>query len=404
MPASSKLYVSMLGGCSLTCDGKTVNDHSVRSKKIWMLLEYLVTFRNREISQNELFDLLYPDDKSENPGNALKTLMHRIRGMLDELDYIPSKDMIIQRRGTYSWNSAMDFEVDVDVFESLCDKGNLPEINDEKKLASLWNAIEMYNGDFLPKSALEPWVIPLNTYYHTMFIKAVHSAATLLFNAERYSDVIKICMKAISIDPYDEFSYYHLILALAKTKNFQAALSHYKEMNDLFFSEFGVTPSKELTSLYKEIVKTSKSVETDLNLIKEALREEHIPSGAFFCEYEVFKDIYRLNVRSAERTGQTLYVCLINAESTGEALPPKTLTPIMDKLFECIRLSLRRGDVYARYSVSQYILMLPATTYENGEMVINRIIRRFHKEKPRSPATLSYSLQPMDSLMPPSNR
>lgn len=58
---------------------------------------------------------------------------------------------------------------------------------------------------------------------------------------------------------------------------------------------------------------------------------------------------------------------------------------------------LRRGDVFTRYSVSQFLIMLPAINYENGEMVMKRIIRNFKKDNPHSKAVLTYKLQ---SLVP----
>ncbi len=397
MPKKQKLYIGMLGGFSLTYGDKCISDQTIRSKKIWVPLEYLISFRNREVSQNELIELLYPNGKSDNPGNALKTLIFRIRAVLDELGYKDGRDMLVHYRDSYAWNPDMDFEVDVDRFELLCKKGASIQFSDEERIEAYLEAIDLYKGDFLPMSAYEPWVIPLNAYYHNTYLNAVHNAVNMLRALERYSQIVKICQNAIAIDKYDEFLYYNLILALVELKNPQAALAQYKEMTDLFYGEFGVTPSKELMALYKEITKATRGVETDLSMIKEAMREEAETGGAFYCEYEVFKDIYRLEVRAAERTGNSLYLCLITANGkTGTPPSAKTLNSAIDKLRECIKGSLRRGDAYARYSVSQFILMLPGTTYETGSMVIERILKRFYRENPRASVVLAYSIQPFE--------
>ena len=47
----------------------------------------------------------------------------------------------------------------------------------------------------------------------------------------------------------------------------------------------------------------------------------------------------------------------------------------MENLQEQVRTGLRRGDVAARCSVSQYILMLPQANYENSCMVCRRLIK-----------------------------
>ena len=50
------LQVNMFGEFSLTYGGATIDDSGSRSKKLWTLLEYLLVFRDREITQNELIE------------------------------------------------------------------------------------------------------------------------------------------------------------------------------------------------------------------------------------------------------------------------------------------------------------------------------------------------------------
>ena len=68
----------------------------------------------------------------------------------------------------------------------------------------------------------------------------------------------------------------------------------------------------------------------------------------------------------------------------------------MENLKNLMCLNLRRGDVAARCSVSQYIVMLPQANYENACMVMERIVRAFFRQYPHSPAQLRYSVQPLE--------
>ncbi|MEG2212741.1 MAG: SARP family transcriptional regulator, partial [Clostridiales bacterium] len=105
-------------------------------------------------------------------------------------------------------------------------------------------------------------------------------------------------------------------------------------------------------------------------------------------------------VRSASRVGNPVYLCLITLmDQQGETPTLKHLNSYMEKLGNCICASLRRGDIYARYSIAQYILMLPGTTYENGQMVANRIDKRFRSEHPNCPLLLDISLQALDIML-----
>ena len=391
------LYINMLGNVSLTYNGNTISDQNIRSKKFWLILEHLIAFRHRDTSQAELIDIIYPEGKSENPANALKTLVHRIRNGLYQLGYMDSHNMIIQTRGTYAWNTNMDYVIDVEEFEKLCNKGNLSTTSDDERLECYLQAIELYKGDFLHKSAFETWAIQLNVYYRTLYTNTVHKAVDLLKQRDEHEKIIDLCEKALTIDAFDESLYYNLILSLVNLGRHQEALTEYRKMTTLFYREFGVTPSKETMRLYRDIVKTSKEVETDLSVIKEHLKEESLKKGPFLCEYETFKDIYRLEVRAASRTGESVYLCLMKLATQNGGIPTtKMLNSYMDKLRDCIGKSLRSGDILAQYSVSQFILLLPLTTYENGEKAIKRVLKLFDKQYHYCPLSIIHSLQPLD--------
>ena len=95
----------MLGGCSLTYGDKTIGDANYHLKKPWMLLAYLIVFRNRAIPVDELINLLYPGEQGKSPQGALKTLIYRVRELLEELGLPESRDMILVTRGSYAWNA-----------------------------------------------------------------------------------------------------------------------------------------------------------------------------------------------------------------------------------------------------------------------------------------------------------
>ncbi len=392
------VYVNMLGEFAIRVGDQVISDQANHSKKMWNILEYLIAFRKKEISQNDLIELLWDDEGSTNPNGALKTLMHRVRNLLKALE-ADDLNFIVQSRRTYAWNNSLPCIVDTDEFERLYKEGLSITDDDDLRLAKFRKAISIYKGDFLPKTSHESWVVPLAAYYHTMYLKLVKDTIDLLASRQEFEDIANICWQAITIDQFDEDLHYQLIYALYRSNNQHAALKQYSTTTDLFFEKFGITPSEKLQSLYKEIVKTSKDIETDLNTIKDNLREQQKKTGAFYCEYEFFKDIYRLEARSAERTGNSIYLCLMTITTPSGNQPPlNNLNKAMDKLKTCIFNSLRSSDIFSRYSVSQYILMLPTTSYESGERVLKRIAGEFQKANSNDRIILQYKLQPLEPV------
>lgn len=395
----STLNINMLGEFSFVSSLCRVDDQSSRSKKVWTLLQYLIANRFRDVSQNDLIDTLWPEgEEIGDPANTLKTIVHRARTAMEPLGVADPKDILLYRGGTYSWNNDIPVLIDAEEFSRCCDAAE--RTSGDEKLKLLMGAIELYHGDFLPKSSLEQWAMPLTSLYRTKYIQAVHSAVEMLREDGNYEKLIAVCRKAAVIDPYDESIHFALIQALVATGDQQEAMNHYNYVTEMFFTHFGVTPSEELTQLYKEIVRTSKSTQMDLGVIRDGLEERERAQGAFYCEYEFFKDIYRLEARSASRNGQAIHIALVTVlDGYGKKLTTAKLNTAMLRLREIITASLRRGGVFTRYSVSQFMVMLPSASFENADMVLNRITRNFRHTYPKMEILLHFSILPLNPLM-----
>lgn len=394
---SKELRISMLGQFELQVDDVVINDGINRSRKMWNLLAYIVSHRDKLISQQEFINALWGDESGQNPVNALKTLLYRIRLLLMPLEKKYSAEFILSQRGSYSWNNAINCKVDVDKFEILCRRAADERLDEIKRISLYREAMDIYRGDFLPKLSMEFWVIPLSVHYHSLYLTAVKRFVDLLDRNGLYIEISQVCTNAIAIDPLDEDLHCMQIRALLRQGKNSAALSQYEKATDILYRNLGIKPSDALRRLYVDIMRTNESLETDLGVIQDQLREAVAEPGAFVCEYGFFKEAYRLEIRRAARSGLAVFIGLFTVYTdTGEIPELSLLNPAMDQLLEAIKLSLRKGDVVSRYSGMQYVVMLPALTYEDGELVMNRIVNNYYKQIRRKPVKLHYRLQQLE--------
>lgn len=386
------VYIQTLGGFSISTDTDSVSSNN-QSKKTWFLLAYMATFRNKDISTAELIDVVWGNSSGTNPAGALKTLLFRARKLLEPLN-IPPQELIVQQKGSYAWTNSIHIEVDIEQFDKLC-----AQVFASKKDTAICKeigkqALALYKGDFLPQAAWESWAIPINTYYHNLYLNLVHLLLQIYMSEESYQQCIELCHRAIMIDSFDEDFHYNLIYSLYKTGDIRSAMEHYNHMTDRFYNEFAISPSEKLAALYKSIQNVTHQREMNLTLIQNSFLENAEQSGAFYCEYVVFKDIYLLESRTLERSGGSVYLCLFTITSiNNRALPADKLAKPMEDLLLSIHDSLRRGDVCSRYSSSQYILLLPSATYENGESVLKRVVKHFSQNHTYRNLKITYSLQ-----------
>lgn len=388
------IHVNTLGGFSIKVGDKEITDNSNQSKKPWCLLEYLVVFQKKDISPNELINIIWSDDPGVNPGGALKTLMFRSRKLLDPLGLPPQK-LLVQQRGSYAWTQEYPTVLDIDEFESICTRAiNQPHDGDDILKLCL-EGLSIYKGDFLPKSEYESWVIPISTYYHSLYQKLVYKTVDLLLEREDFSQITSICQSAVGIEPFDEEFHYYLVYSLYKDGHTSQAIEEYNHTLDLFYNEFSISPSDHFKDLYKSIRSKEQGINTNLDSIQETLKEE-VSGGAFYCEYPVFHDLFQLERRAIERTGDSIYLCLLTiGDLDGRVPKTAVLNKAMEHLNHAIRDSLRCSDVYTRYSISQYIILLPTMTMEKGEMVMKRILSNFRKLCSRRELIVDYKLQPV---------
>ena len=390
--AMAIINISVLGKFCIEYNGKVVSDDLNRSRKMWNLLAFIVMNHNTAITQSRFIDSLWSDDNN-NPVNALKTQLFRTREMLKPLG-LSGEGCILSSRGAYSWNPEYKINLDCEIFEELIQQADLPGISNQEKIDKYIEALKIYRGDFIPKLTGEVWTIPIGARFHCMYLETVKRLCALLEEENDYDTIISIILKALEIDNLDEKLHCLLIMAYMRSDRYKDALSHYDAATNMLYRNLGVNPSEELRALYNQMMDTQKSMETDLAIIQEQLMENSLEEGAFFCEYGYFVKTYQLTKRRLERLGLSTYLCLITLQTDiGKSVDFAKLDDFMGKLLGILKISLRTGDVVAKYSGSQYILMLSCVNFENADMVMNRILSKYKKRHRTDKVILSYKIK-----------
>ena len=390
------LQVQMLGQFTLRYGDRTISDSDDRSRRVWSLLAYMLYNHGRSFAQEELIHLYWSNsEKSADPGNALKSIFHRIRTALDKLQPGLGRLLIRRKAGRYFWNNVMPLSLDIEDFEAHFHAAEAAG-DDDVRLAEYQAALALYAGDPLPRMTDEIWTIPIVAYYHSLYTRAAAGAIELLEKQERTVEAVALCRRAIHIEPYQEDLYEHLMRGLLRTGDMKGAMSVYEEMSEQLFAHFGVMPSETLRTLYRQATRTVNDRTLTMDEVCSQLAEPAPHGGAMVCEYDFFKILYRSEVRSIARNGHSANICLLSVSGKdGEMLARRSLDPAMNNLQVLVQNNLRRGDAIARCSISQYIILLPQANYENSRMVADRLVSAFYRRYPHSPARLRYTVQPL---------
>jgi DNA-binding SARP family transcriptional activator len=373
---SSTLTILTLGKFSVSIGEKVISDTNARSG-IWKLFKYLLTSRHKMVSVQTLIDVLWPEREGpHNPEKALYTLMSRLRKLLDaEKENIQH---ILFQHDSYQWNPDVPMNLDVATFDDLANRAAITR-DDAEKLRLLQEATDIYKGSYLMESSSEMWVIPVSNYYNRLYTRCVADLSDIYSRLGQQDNIISLCSKVIESDPYEESAHVRLIQALFIDGNVDAARQHYQRFSNLMKRDLGISPSEEFHNM--QTLWTVGREELDLGGIKKVLDYDIQKNTAYFCTLDIFNRIYKIDKRSDGRMQFPVFLALITVRMKHhEPGDEKSIKIVIVTLRQCLKRTLRSGDVVSQYSKNQFLMLLSARTKEDVETALMRIKRLFNVE------------------------
>ncbi len=378
--AVNSLQIYTFGQFTIKRGGKVLSENSKRSSKPWELLKYLLTQREKRVLPETILDALWPEQEYSDPKRAVRTMVSRLRQILDSAKTCEEDSSHISlAQGCYKWNNSLDYWLDAEAFEALCYQAHqLSRDNLEEAIETYHEALSLYKGDYLPESSYYEWVLPVRNYYSRIYLRSVLEMAELLKKKQDHNRIIKITENALLIEPYEEEFHLRFMEALLETGKPKQALAHYEYVTTSFYRDLGVKPSPALRNLYRMMKNDVDNFQLDLSSIQDSFKDREEAQGAFFCDSDLFRLFYQMERRRSERTGQSVFLGLQSFVPADKTVALASLIPdMMEKLRQTIQGSLRLGDIFCRWNESQFLLMLPGLTQDKAEMVLKRIEERF---------------------------
>ena len=373
--------IQMMGNFLIFINEQRVENPVSKSRKGTALVEYLVLHRGKPVPNQMLLSALWPEHSVTNPENALKTLVSRMRTLLNQM--VPGLGAcIVSDRGAYHWACMPGMRIDaldlMDLFDAISAE------RDPEKLREMYNQVlELYEGDLYQTGDLDGDA-SFAQQLHTQYLTAVYGYIELLRKEESYNDVIAVCRTALEVDSFDDRLHIELMKAMVSLNRTSDALVEYKHATNMTYRYLGAPPSPEMMAFYQEMNKARNSLKYNLDAIRRELHNSSLERGAFVCDYEMFKAIYNLEMRNLERLGTTMFLGIIMVGDDENGSDSIRQDNIMNGLIEILRDNLRKGDIITHFSPSVIALLLPTVNYKTGSMVMERIRQLFYKRYPNS--------------------
>lgn len=366
-----------------------------KSRKGASLVQLLISHRGKPVPNNRLLSTLWTEEKSSNPENALKTLVSRLRALLNQI----SPDLgacLVADRGAYHWECLPGMTIDLYEIDRILEELKNTELSAQEKSRLYESLMNLYPGDLLQSCERNEWAVVEAANLHENYMKAVFGYIEILKVQGLHKDIISVCRRALEVDNFHDKLHIELMTALIHMNRAGEALQQYKHVVELDYRYLGVQPSQELQEFYKHIVTAGKTLDFSLKAIRSELREND-KRDAYICEYAVFKEIYNLQMRNLERMGTTMFLAIIMVRPYDEQVMDNIRqNSIMNGLLQILSQNLRKGDIITRFAPAMIALLLPTVNYATGHMVLERVKRVFYRQYPNSNIVFDYRVGPLE--------
>ena len=378
----NSVRIQMMGNYLFYIDEQRIENPVSRSRKGSALMSFLILNRGKPVANQRLLRELWPSNTVTNPENALKTLVSRVRSMLNEMAPGLGRS-IVSDRGAYHWETLDG--VRVDVFEILDIFDDLGHKRDEPSQKALFQRlIYLFKGDLYQTGDLNEEAAYAEQM-HRQYLNAVYQYLDILRKEEDYNEICAVCRMALNVDNFDDHLHIELMKAMVHLNRISDAMDQYQHAANLTYRYLGAMPSESMQEFYRQLNRSRKSLKFNMDAIRNELRDANADHGAFVCDYNMFKEIYNLQMRNLERLGTTMFLGIIMIGDADDShMNYIRQDNIMNGLIEILRDNLRKGDIITHFAPTIVAVLLPTVNYETGSMVMERVRLLFYKRFPNS--------------------
>jgi LuxR family maltose regulon positive regulatory protein len=243
LPAAS-LTIRAFGRAEVSVNGRVIPMSEWRTKSVRDLFFYFL-FKQDALTKEQIGEELWPE--TDDP-QALKA---RFKDEIYRLRRAAGRDVIVFDEVYYRFNRTLDYEYDVEAFESFLARAQRARDN-AKRLEWYQKAVDLVQGPYLSESdAL--WAIDERERLGQIYESALEELAGLYLNANQLDKSLSISQMALGLNRYNEGIYQMQMKAYAALGDRASVVRAYKACRAALKEGLGIPPSQETETLFRDL-------------------------------------------------------------------------------------------------------------------------------------------------------
>jgi DNA-binding SARP family transcriptional activator len=249
------LFITCFGGFEVKRLGRPVVLCSNRQGQT--ILRYLVAQPEYSATGDALMTLLWPEDEPEVAQPRLHTAICALRRSLNHgYSCEPGGGYIVCKNRTYSLNTAIPVQTDVDQFLHYYQAGRQTNV---ERVVLYEKACHLYTGPFLPDDKYADWSSLQREHLSRVYIDMCRTLTDHYLKVKSYEDAEKWATAVLKENHCDELAHRQLIQVYAAQGRRSDALQQYQRCERILREELAVQPLPETVHVIQVMLKSAPS-------------------------------------------------------------------------------------------------------------------------------------------------
>ncbi len=255
-PWPLKIYT--LGQFKLEKDGQRLVFQGKAPQKALLMLKALIALGGRDVRQEQIVDLLWPESDGDTAHIAFKTLLSRLRQLLGVKEAIILQGGKVGLHPEICWVDTWAFEKSYSRAKEAWD--NKRSADRTSKAARLTEAaLALYKGHFLRCDEGYDWTSSLRERLRRKFLFLNSKLGEHLLETKNWKGAVEHLERALEIDPLPEELHQNLMTGYLQLGQSNEGIAVYRRFRKNISGGTGMMPSRKTQAIYQSLLDSQAS-------------------------------------------------------------------------------------------------------------------------------------------------
>jgi len=241
---SANLVIRTFGNPEVSVNGQIIAMSDWRTQSVRDLFYYFL-HRQDAVTKEQVGAALWPETRD------IQALKARFKNEIYRLRRAVGRDIIVFDDEYYRFNREMDYEYDVEAFDSYIQRAH--KITDvSARIEHLQKAVDLVQGPYLA-DVDDDWTVPERERLGTLYTSTLEELAYLYLNANDLKKCLLVCHLALKRSRFHEVIYQIEMQTYAALGDRPAIARRYQACNAAM-KDLGIPLSDETERIYRDLM------------------------------------------------------------------------------------------------------------------------------------------------------